>query len=343
MSHSLLPQYWYIVAESCEVTQDNIIARQVLDEWLACYRDKSGQVVVAQDRCIHRCVRLSQGHIQQGALTCAYHGWVYGEAGRVTSIPVDGGEGSFPKALQAKTYLTEEQDGYVYVCLSPGVQTPSFPRLTPKTGVSGQHSIRLQNRFLNTLANCVENYIDVPHTAYVHHGIFRKPKGKALKITLLRQQGEIHITYHGESMNLGSFSWFLNAQGKDIKHTDHFYAPNMTHVHYQLPNGYYYVITSQCIPVSRFETLVYTDITYYFGIWTPWLAWLVRRQAQKVIDQDIMILNQQGEVIQKYGAYFYPTTSDTIHTLTHELIEAMEHGIAPSECSDENLEACFYV
>lgn len=74
MNTSLLPQYWYVLAESREVTTEKVLARQILDEWLACYRDRSGQVVVAQDRCIHRCARLSSGSVSEGSLTCHYHG-----------------------------------------------------------------------------------------------------------------------------------------------------------------------------------------------------------------------------------------------------------------------------
>lgn len=58
MSHSLLPQYWYVVADARELTQQSVLARTILDESLACYRDPQGKVIIAQDRCIHRSARL---------------------------------------------------------------------------------------------------------------------------------------------------------------------------------------------------------------------------------------------------------------------------------------------
>jgi phenylpropionate dioxygenase-like ring-hydroxylating dioxygenase large terminal subunit len=344
MTTSLLPQYWYIMGESGDITQDRVLFRQVLDEWLACYRDEQGQVVVAQDRCIHRCARLSCGTVQQGRLTCGYHGWVYGTAGEVVSIPSEQSHSAVAqRILKAKTYTVLEQDGYVYVCLTPGPLTPTKPRPLAFLGVSLKGHVRLKNRFCNTLSNCVENYIDVPHTAYVHHGIFRKPQGQTLRTTVVRQDGEIHITYQGETLNLGSFSWFLNPHGREIVHTDHFYAPNITSVHYHLPNGYRYSITSHSVPVSARETMVYTDIGYDFGCWTPFAGWLVRRQAQKVIDQDIEILDQQGRNIEKYGELFYPTTADAIHTLTSEIIENLQQGQHPSELPTEEREVTFCV
>ena len=189
----------------------------------------------------------------------------------------------------------------------------------------------------------MENYIDVPHTAYVHHGIFRKPRAQVLRTTVTRQEGEIHITYHGETLNLGSFSWFLNPQKKEIIHTDHFYVPNVTSVHYHFPGGYRYSITSHSVPVGAMETVVYTDISYDFGFWTPFARWLIRRQAQKVIDQDIEILDQQGRNIEKYGELFYSTSADTIHTLTSEIIDSLNQGMDPSNLPDQDLEVIFSV
>jgi len=362
MAASLLPQFWYVVAESHEVTADKVLARQVLDEWLACYRDAQGQVVVAQDRCIHRCARLSSGSVQEGKLTCRYHGWVYGNGGQVECIPVEvpgsanpgsanPGSAGVPPAsvptIKAKTYRVVEQEGYVYVNLQVGLHTPVKPRSLSEVGPANgrvlRGVVRLQNRFQNSLANCVENYIDVPHTAYVHHGIFRKPKGEALRTTVTRDDGEVHIIYHGEKVNLGTFGWFLNPEGKEIVHTDHFYAPNVTSVHYHLPCGYRYSITSQSIPVSAMETLVYTDISYDFGFWTAFAGWLVRREAQKVILQDIDILNEQGRSIEKYGERFYPTSADAIHTLTSEIIDGLKDGVAPSKLSIERQEITFCV
>jgi phenylpropionate dioxygenase-like ring-hydroxylating dioxygenase large terminal subunit len=344
MAESLLHQFWYVVAESGELKKNNVLARQVLDEWLACYRNASGQVVIAQDRCLHRCARLSGGKVQNGLLTCGYHGWVYGEEGRVISIPSEGGEDAAAgRNLCAKTYAALEQDGYIYVCLAAGAHTPVTPFTLPRPALNRWRHIRLQNRFANTLANCVENYIDIPHSAYVHHGIFRKPKRQEIRATVTRQAGHVCATYHGETMNLGSFSWFLNPRGRKIKHEDHFFAPNITSVHYYLPSGFSYFIASQSVPVSHMETLVYTDISYDFGPWTRLAKWIVHRQAQRVIDQDIAILGQQGEVIKKYGEVFCNTTADIIHVLTGDTIAAMERGMNPSDLAERTHEIRFTV
>ncbi|MDH3219638.1 MAG: aromatic ring-hydroxylating dioxygenase subunit alpha [Gammaproteobacteria bacterium] len=344
MSGSLLPGYWYVVAESRELTCDSLLSRQVLDVWIACYRDAQGNAVIAEDRCLHRCARLSNGKVRDGELTCGYHGWVYGEAGKVIAIPGEGGAAAATKRnLQAKAFSTREQDGYVYVCLQPGAQTPATAFVLPRPEASGWRHLRLQNRFRNSMVNCVENYIDVPHTAYVHHGVFRKPRQQQIQVSVSRSKGHVRVQYLGETMNLGSFAWFLNPKGGEIEHEDNFYAPNVTSVHYRLPRGYSYIITSQSVPVSDMETLVYTDISYYFGRWTALAGWITRRQAQTVINQDIDILNQQAEVIEKYGENFFTTAPDIIHSLTSEIITALQQGTTPAELPDQKKEVRFWV
>ena len=329
MARSALDRYWYVVAESRELKADSVLARRLHDESLALYRDATGTAIVAQDRCLHRCSRLSSGMVEAGKLRCRYHGWVYGEGGKVIHIPSDG-EGETPR-LKAKTYRSVEQDGYIYACLAPDAETPATPFVLPRPEGDRWRHIRLQNVFANSIANCAENYIDVPHTSFVHKGIFRNPAGHPIDLDLVRQSAHIKIIYNGETLNLGYFSRLLNPSGGLIEHVDNFHAPNITSVHYRLPNGFSYFITSQCVARSEGDTLVYTDISYDFGLWSsgPFdliTRWVVRDQAQRVINQDISILNEQGETIRQYGETFYNTTADAIHVEIHDMINRLERG-----------------
>lgn len=331
-------QYWYIVAESGELKRDTPLSRQVLDEWLVCFRDERGKPVILKDRCLHRSARLSKGTVKNGQITCPYHGWVYNGCGKVVCIPAEGG--ACQSKAQIKPFDVCEQDGYVYVRLEESQNTP-YPM--PNFQKKGWANVRLQNRFFNTVANCVENFIDIPHTVFVHEGIFREPSNAGIQAQIIREKGEVHVSYENESKNLGSFSWFLNPKGKKILHTDSFIKPNVTHVAYTLPSGWQYLITSQSVPVSDKETLVYTDITYNFGVWTPFAKWIVKRQAQKVIDQDIEILNQQMEVLEKYKDPFYNTKPDLIHKYVSEILDAIADGKDPNALPDKNKEVTFYV
>lgn len=337
---SHLKNFWYIIAESHELQANTVLSRQICDELLVCYRDENGQPTVLADRCLHRCGRLSAGTVNNGRLTCPYHGWTYDGQGKVVAIPSLGN--STNNSLKAPTYPTREQDGYIYVRLfNSGDEIQPFAM--PYYGKQGWKNIRLQNRFNNNLVNCIENFIDIPHTAFVHTGIFRTNNNEAITAQIKQSNGQVHVTYHNEQRNLGSFNWFLNRKGETISHTDSFYMPNITHVCYALDSQWQYVITSQAVPVTSNQTLVYTEISYHFGWWTPWVKWLVKRQAQKVINQDIHILNQQMDVIKKYGDHFYDTPADKIHYFVSEIHRLLKEGQDPRLLPMQQQEIIFFV
>jgi phenylpropionate dioxygenase-like ring-hydroxylating dioxygenase large terminal subunit len=159
---SALARYWFVVAESRELPPDKVLARQILAELLALFRDAGGAPVVLQDRCLHRAGPLSAGHVRNGQLTCPYHGWTYDGEGRVVSIPAE----TRPQHdICAIRYEACERDGYIYARLAPG---NGMPFAMPRWHEPCWASVRLQNRFKGALADCVENFIDIPHTVFVH-------------------------------------------------------------------------------------------------------------------------------------------------------------------------------
>jgi phenylpropionate dioxygenase-like ring-hydroxylating dioxygenase large terminal subunit len=232
---------------------------------------------------------------------------------------------------RTRTYETCEQDGFVYVRLeapaTPEEDVPPFRM--PHWNEPGWHHVRLQNRFANNVTNCVENFIDVPHTVFVHPGIFRTARGQAISATITREGGAVTTVYEGETDNLGWFSWFLNPEKRPIEHTDQFFMPNVTHVKYHMGPRRTFYITSQSVPVEEDETLVYTDLTYDYGWVSPFIGPLVGWQSQRVIDQDIVALGQQMEVIRTYGDAFQSTPADLVHVLVESIREALAEGRDP--------------
>jgi phenylpropionate dioxygenase-like ring-hydroxylating dioxygenase large terminal subunit len=306
-----LKNFWYIIAESQELTANKVIARQICDEWLVCYRDEKGDVTALPDG-----------------------------QGKVTQIPSMGNQ-TVPH-LKARKFATREQDGYIYIQLIEDHTTvPPFKMQYFRK--PGWKNIRLQHVFDNNLSNCVENFIDIPHTAFVHQGIFRSRRNEPITAKIIREQGEVHVTYQNEAQNLGSFNFFLNPRGETITHTDSFYMPNVTFVSYSLASKWQYVITSQSIPISAEQTRVYTEISYQLGIWTPFASWIIKRQGKKVIKQDLHVLAQQMRVIKKYGERFYDTPADKIHTFVSEIHEALKNNQDPRLLPNEEQEVVFWV
>lgn len=330
-------RHWMIAAESRELKPDAILSRRICDQALVLYRDAAGAPVIASDRCLHRCGKLSSGRVKAGRLTCAYHGWTYGEGGKVVAVPSEGGGA---RNLRLALYETREQEGYIYVRLERGLNAP--PYAMPHYGEHGFARVRLVNVFENTLANCAENYVDVPHTAYVHPGIFRKPKSEKLSAGVTAQNGEVRVDYHGETRNLGWFSRLLNPKGGAVKHIDKFIAPNVTHVRYEI-GANIFLITSQIVPETARRCRVYTELAYRLGLLTPFAAPFVRAQGQRVIDQDMRVLADQNEVLTDRPAPFIDSPADIVHAFIHELRSAVEKGEDPCALPPRRAEIEFWV
>lgn len=337
-----LRDFWYIAAESRELKKGEVRGLELLGQWIVLFRDSSGRAVALEDRCLHRCARLSSGNCANGQLQCAYHGWTYDGEGRVVAIPSEGEWKGKPR--QARRFDVCEQDDYIYVRPGEAAQYADLtPFRIPFYHAPGWAHIRLRNRFANNVTNCVENFVDIPHTAFVHPKIFRDHRGERLTANVIRKGGSVLVRYGNERANLGIFSRFLNPEGGEIGHTDSFHMPNVTCVDYIFGPSRRFIITSQSIPMGEAETLVYTDLTYNYGVWNRLARPIIRRQAQKIIDQDIAILGEQMEVIQKFGANFSITRADIIHVFIESIRGELAQGRDPRLLPDKEQEIEFRV
>lgn len=335
--------FWYVVALSEQLQGNTVLERTILGEWLAVFRGDDGKPVALRDRCMHRNSRLSKGKICQGKIQCPYHGWVYDKNGKVVAVPAEGKEFKVLDSRRAKTYDTKEQDGYVYVRLAnnPSEQFEPFPM--PYYGKPGWETVRVINRFRNNVTNCAENFIDIPHTASVHPGVFRKPRQQQLEMAVERRNGSVFVEYRNETSNLGWYTRFLNPKGYEIRHTDSFHMPNITSVEYDMAAKRRFFITSQSIPETEDSTLVYTDVTFNYGIWNKIARPFVRWTAQHIISQDVEILGMQQDVIDKYGNQIANTPADTIHVFVESIRNKIEAGEDPRTLSDKSVEVTFWV
>jgi phenylpropionate dioxygenase-like ring-hydroxylating dioxygenase large terminal subunit len=335
--------FWYIVALSTQLQPNTLLRRTVLGEWLAIFRGEGGQPVALRDRCLHRNNRLSCGKICRGKVQCSYHGWVYDGEGTVVAVPSEGENFQPLLSRKAQSYATKEQDGYIYVRLAEQPGEDFNPFAMPHYNEQGWETVRVINRFRNNVTNCVENFIDIPHTVFVHPRLFRTSRRQKLEMAVKRCKGTVFVEYHNETTNLGWFSRFLNASGQEIYHRDSFFMPNITSVVYRMGAERQLFITSQSIPETEDSTLVYTDVTFNYSIWNKIARPLVRWTAQCIISQDLEILGIQGEVIAKYGTEFSHTPADTIHVFVESIRNKIAAGEDPRTLPDKSVDITFWV
>jgi phenylpropionate dioxygenase-like ring-hydroxylating dioxygenase large terminal subunit len=334
--------FWYVVEESENLRPGQVLARKVLGEWIAVFRDENGKAVALRDRCLHRSAQLSRGWVKGGKLTCSYHGWTYDGTGKVCNIPSLGPEQAKLGNRCSPVFSTREQDGFVYVRPTHKPEVEVEPFTMPHYGDPGYKTLRLVNRFENNVTNCAENFVDVPHTAFVHKGIFRSSKDQAIRTVVERKDGTVIVTYHGESSNIGIFARILNPKQTRFEHIDRFYMPNVTSVEYRFALGHFF-ITSQSVPVTDEETLVYTDLTYNYGALNEVAAPIVRRYGQKIIDQDIEILKNQMDTIRRYPDAFANSPADIIHVFIESIRNEIAAGRDPRALPPREEEISFWV
>src|SRR4051794_36943831 len=174
-----LIENWYVACLIRELTPKKPLGRMIYDKPLVLFRNEKGEAACLPDRCLHRHAQLSEGVMLEGKLGCPYHGWVYDSSGRVVEVPSEGPEGAKDERkcsqsgrnLRLKTYPVVEQDGCVWVWLGEGEpRTKRPPFRFPHQGEKGWASYFMITDFDNEVTNLAENFMDVPHTVFVHAG-----------------------------------------------------------------------------------------------------------------------------------------------------------------------------
>ncbi|WP_068071653.1 aromatic ring-hydroxylating oxygenase subunit alpha [Novosphingobium lentum] len=84
-------------------------------------RDKAGKVRAFLNVCSHRAAPVaSEGHGNCPRFTCKYHGWTYGQDGKLIGISEASKFGEVDKsAMGLRELPCDEQAGMIFVCLTP--------------------------------------------------------------------------------------------------------------------------------------------------------------------------------------------------------------------------------
>ena len=164
-----LSNSWFAVARTVEV-HTSPVAVTLLSQRVVLYRSADGTVIGAPDRCPHREAPLSAGTVNDGCLTCPYHGWVFGEGGACVSVPSATPGVPPPPRAHLSTYQCVERYGLVWLCLGtpvgdlpiiPEDDDPSFRRINTPVDVWTTSATRM-----------TDNFLDISHFPFVHTGTF---------------------------------------------------------------------------------------------------------------------------------------------------------------------------
>lgn len=322
-----LHEHWYIAALASEVTAKRPVARTLMETPIVLWRDRSGRATAMVDRCLHRNARLSEGDLFDGLLGCPYHGWTYDATGACVHVPSEG-PGSCALRRQMETFPVREQDGFVWVYLgTPQRAVERDPFRFPAVE-DGWSNYVMVTRFDGDVTALVENFMDVPHTAFVHRGWFRRGlQGTPAGARIERTTDGVLVAYDRPDDAVGFARRVLNPDGAPLTHTDRFTMPNCTRVDYSWGPRRQFVITSQITPITPDTAVVYTAITFTFGVLTGLARLLLPPYTRIVINQDVRIMANQTANLRRFGGRrFHGTEADAIHVGIESLRDHAQDG-----------------
>jgi phenylpropionate dioxygenase-like ring-hydroxylating dioxygenase large terminal subunit len=336
-----LRDYWYIAAESRKLKRKPIAA-VLFGESIVLFRADQGEVAALQDRCSHRNMALSRGKVSTGCITCPYHGWQFNGAGRCVQIPSLGQGVRLPNH-GVRAYPVRERDGFIWVY--PGESLPdSEPFHFPYCGERGWASFHMRTRFRASVEACLENFLDCPHTVYVHQGWFRSHDTRELSAIVRSTADSVEVEFRGEPISRSLVSRLFFPAGKQLRHTDRFLMPNISRVDYDFGPERHFIITSQCTPVEDYETEVHTVVSFSFGRIAPLVRLLLEPICRKIIRQDVEILAAQTEQILRFGGpQFCHVETDLLGLKIQSMRRRAERSdsVTPTNDQEREITICF--
>src|SRR5271157_262950 len=214
-----LREFWYIAAESRSLKR-RPLALVILGESIVLFRDDEGRVSALEDRCAHRNAPLSAGRTANSCIECPYHGWRYDGQGGCVHIPSLGEGAKLPRHT-VRSYPVQEQDGYVWVYMGEDAPT-TVPFKFPHFGEQRWSTFRMRTRFQTDVEACLENFLDCPHTAYVHKGWFRNHDTSQLKAFVRTSDGVAEAEFENEPVSDSVITRLFYPRGHKPRHTDRF-------------------------------------------------------------------------------------------------------------------------
>ena len=146
----------------------------LLGEELVIWQAATGEYQAWADRCPHRGTKLSLGHVVNGQLECAYHGWQFDTAGQCKVVPAlpDFVPPLMTSSQRACTFAVQQAYGLLWVQMDT---TAAGPPTLPQFAAEADERLRKVNcgpyRVEASAPRIVENFLDLSHFAFVHEGL----------------------------------------------------------------------------------------------------------------------------------------------------------------------------
>lgn len=284
----LLARHWYPLMEAEKISGSPISA-MLLDQPLVLYR-AGGQVVVARDACPHRGVPLSMGAPDDGGIRCAYHGLLFGAAGRCIDIPSRPGH-PVPARLHLHTFPAVERYGLVWTCLWPHEDVaPDIPSM-PHWGDAGFQQALCPCYAMDCFAGRqMEGFLDVAHFPWVHRTTFACAGQRSVPSYAVEEtERGFSADYYSGIANYPLESGRRAPDGFIWHRQFDVHLPFAASLILHFPEGGRAVIFNIATPVSALRTHLFVPVSRNFD---------TERPAQEMIDFNLRVFDEDKPLME---------------------------------------------
>ena len=261
---------WYVACLSTTLKKDPLPVATVLGTPMVLFRDGAGLPRAVMDRCPHRNIPLSLGRVVDGELECAYHGWRFSGEGQCTRVP-GLAEQSESRGRAVASWPVREQQGLIWVYGESVAPPDSEPYRFPHVDEGAFHVVYDQVEGQGTLHAVAENALDVPHTSFLHGGLFRQDKARRpIEVVVRRWSDRVEAQYIGEERPKGLIGSILAPGGGEVEHYDRFILPCIVQVEYRLSERSHIVVSTALTPIDDFRTQLFAVVCFrlpFLGGW----------------------------------------------------------------------------
>src|SRR5437762_670949 len=116
----LLRRYWHPIIPAAELTAEKPKKRiRLLGEDLVIYRGADGSYGCVAEHCAHRGCSLYYGFIEDAALRCPYHGWLWSADGNCLEQPFEPEQSMLKHTVRLAAYQVQRMAGLLFVYMGP--------------------------------------------------------------------------------------------------------------------------------------------------------------------------------------------------------------------------------
>lgn len=317
---------WYIVAWSHELKAAPL-RRQLWGRPIVVFRGEGGAIGAAEDRCPHRSIPLSDGKVVDGCLQCPYHGWRFAPDGACTHVP---GLASEPDKAARRMFSLPavEQQGCIWVWADREHPPEGEPFAFTQADRPGYLTVRRRVRAPATLHQVAENALDVPHTAFLHGGLFRTDGERSpIECVVQRHATHVECEYIGEARPEGLVGRLLSPSGGEVTHFDRFHLPSVVEVEYRIGEENHIVVQAAMTPLDDYDTELYAVVAVRTRIPSWILRPLVQPIALWIFGQDRVVLQRQTDTLHRFGEQrFVSTEIDLLGPHIHAMLRRAAEG-----------------